>query len=190
MIDLFVVFMRNVGLLAAICGLFCFGCGRSEAPARPSTGGPTITPVSLQIKAGVTVPEDCQQWLGNFLEALFKTRDTARIQELTIPRAQREELARAPETARQAMAEATAKNVQQICQQLGALKSCSVEYCQERIATKDVTPGGAFGAGRHIEIHCAVKGAKRTAKATFTLYKRPESPDPMIGVWNFTWSPL
>lgn len=41
-----------------------------------------------------------------------------------------------------------------------------------------------------IDIRCEVKGSKRNAKATFTLYKRMDSSDPIIGVWNFNWSPL
>ena len=168
--------------LAALCGLFCIDCGRS-ASAEGSTAA------TLRIKSGVTVPEDCQQWLVTFLDA-FNTGDGAKILELTSPKDVAQYMAQAPEAVRKSMADSAMANVQRLSQQLGNLKSCSVEYCRESTFTKEARPPGPMGAGTYIEIQGEVKASKRTARASFTLYRKADSPDPITGVWSFSWSPF
>jgi hypothetical protein len=168
--------------LVVLCGPLGCGCGCSE-PERGSTG------VSLRVKSGVSVPDDCRQWLGSFLEA-FNSRDGARILELTASRDVAEHMARAPEATRKSMADSATKNVQRLSQDLGEVKSCSVESCKESTLTKDSQPPGWMGVGRYIDIQGEAKCSKRDAKVSFKLYKKADSSDPIMGVWNFTWSPL
>ena len=179
---LFLAIVRRALCLAVLCGMLCSGCGRSES-AKGSTG------VSLYIKSGVTVPDDCRQWLVSFLDA-FNGKDGARMLELTGPKDVIEHMAQAPEAARKSMVDSAIKNVQRISLQLGDLKSCSVEYCKESTFTTDAQPPGPMGAGRYVKIQCQAKGSKRDAKASFTLYKKADGSDPIIGLWNFTWSPF
>jgi hypothetical protein len=167
--------------LAVLCGLLCGGCGRTES-AKGSTG------VVLYVKSGVTVPDDCQQWLVSFLDA-FNAKDGAKILELTAPKDVTEHMARAPEAARKSMADSAMKNVQRIAQGLGDLKSCTVESCKETVFAKDAQPSGPMGAGRYIEMQCEAKCSKRVARASFKLYKKADGTDPIIGLWNLTWSP-
>lgn len=174
--------VSKVLCLAVLCGPLCCGCGRSE-PAKGSADG------LLRIKSGVSVPDDSREWVGHFMDA-FNKQDGARILELTAPRDVAEQMANAPEAARKAMAESAAKNVQRISQNLGEMKSCSVEYCKESTFTKDSQPPGLMGAGRYVDIQGKAKCSKRDAKVSFRLYKKADSSDPMVGLWNFTWSPL
>jgi len=167
---------------AVLCGLLCGGCGRSES-AKGSTG------VSLRIKSGAPVPDDCQQWLLSFFDA-FNEKDGAKMLELTASKDVAEHMAQAPEAERKSMADSAVKHVQRISQELGDVKSCSVLYCKESTFTKDAQPPGPMGAGRYVDIQGEAKGSKRNAKVSFKLYKRADSSDPVIGLWNFTWAPF
>lgn len=169
--------------IAVLCGLLGSGCGRGRSEsAKGSTG------VSLYVESGVNVPGDCQEWLVSFLQA-FNGKDGARVLALTGPKDVTEHMAKAPEATRKSMVDAAIKNVQRISEQLGDIRSCSVESCKESTFATDAQPPGPMGAGRYIEIGCETRGSKRDAKASFTLYKKADSSDPITGLWNFTWSP-
>ena len=168
--------------LAVLCGLLCSGCGGPPA-AKGNTG------VLLYINSGVNVPEDCQQWLVNFLDA-FNAKDGAKMLELTSPKDITEYMAKAPEAARKTMIDSAVKNVQAMSQGLGDLRSCTVKLCQESAFAADAQSPGPMGAGTYFSIQGELKCSKRDAKASFKLYKKADSPEPMIGLWNFSWSPF
>lgn len=172
-------------VLAVTCGLLGTGCGGGGG-SELVTG---TSGVSLRAKTGVTVPADCQQWLVTFLDA-FNAKDGIRILELTGPKDVVDQMTKAPEAARKTMVDSAVSNVQRIADALGSLKSCTVESCQVTPVPKEARSAGAMGAETLIDIRGEVKGSKHTAKASFKLFRKADSADPMSGVWNFSWSPL